>query len=428
MNERALCEIWNSMRFRRDALRDVDGRALQLVYRGRWQHGAGPDFRGAIIARGDGSLSHGDVEVHLRTSDWYNHHHERDPAFAGVVLHVVLHHDANAPTLRSDGLPVPVLALAAYLGDAAVEGEEGRNGPWPEEPCRHATRGAEATRLALLLDEQGDRRLRDRVAAYEGDLTALDPDEVLYRGLLDAMGYSQNRAPFRELAMRLPLSELAAAVPRLPGREREDALARLLLRAAGLQPVAPTPRAAVGEQAPGPPPSVPRDLWRLSGIRPANHPIRRLRGVAALIDRYLDHGLANGLCLDWPPGHPRGACVALRRRLLVAAPPGEPGPRHLIGPGRAADVVLNVVLPFSLAYAELHGLPALAAAARAAYRVHPRLAENEYTRAMADLLIAGEQRRALLRTARRQQGLLHLFRLYCDHRRCGECPAAAGAG
>ncbi len=425
MNERALCQIWNSLRFRRDGLADAAGELLELVYRGRWQHGAGPDFRGALIARGDGLLLRGDVEVHLRTADWYAHHHDRDPAFAGVILHVVLQHDPAIVTRRHDGSPVPVLTLGNYLRGQGAPTTDGSAEVWPPEPCR--TTPAGGVQLGRLLDRLGDERLRERAAACEGDLAALPADEVLYRGLMDAMGFSQNREPFRALAQQLPLADLAALARRLPPAARPEALAARLLGAAGL--AGPPP----GGQ---PPPLLTRERWRLAGIRPANLPGRRLRGMAALLARHWEGGLAQSLCLDWPPGPPRTVCVALRRRLLVTTPPDTPGPRHLVGPGRAADAVVNVLLPFALAYADLHARPALAEAAWAAYRAHPRLAENEITRAMAALL-AGERpqptrppgrEQPLAQTARRQQGLLHLFRRYCDYRRCGECPAAAPTG
>ncbi len=444
MNERALCEIWNTLRFRRDGLADVTGQLLQLVYRGRWQHGPGPDFRGALIARADGLLLHGDVEVHLRTADWYAHHHDRDPAFADVILHVVLQHDAGVVTRRHDGSAVPVLALGDYLPPQGTPTPDEAAVAWPPEPCR--TSPVDGERLGQLLDRLGDERLSERAAACESDLAALPVDEVLYRRLMDAMGYSQNRAPFRALAQLLPLCELAALARPLAPAEREEALAARLLAAAGL----------AGPGAAGRPGALlARERWRLAGVRPANQPERRLRGVAALLARYGEGGLARCLCLDWPPGSPRAACLALRRRLLVAAPAGMPGPRHLLGPGRAADVVVNVLLPFALAYADLHSRPTLAEAAWAAYRAHPRLAENELTRAMA-VLLAGEpdppapaaadavrpgadrppfggragpdRRRPPAHSARRQQGLLHLFHRYCDYRRCGECPAAPRNG
>ena len=423
MNERTLCHIWNGLRFRHERLLDVDGQPLHLVYRGRWQAGPGPDFRGAIIARGDGRLLHGDVEVHLRTADWANHRHERDPLFNDVVLHVVLHHDGRASTSRQDGETVPVLALSDYLLDEPPPVVDGPLLPWDDEPCRRLLSGWSDEQVGALLDRAGDQRFRQHIAACEGDLAVLGPDETVYRRLFDALGYGQNRQPMRELACRVPYADLATAIHRLPAGERQPALSRLLLGAAGLDGgdawcALFAPDAAPARQR--------RGRWRLAGLRPANSPVRRLQGAAALLAASAPGGLARRLCLDLPAGPPRAACRELRRRLVIPDPALGPRPWHLIGAGRAADIVVNVVLPCAAAYADLASRPALADAAWAAYRAHPKLGENEITRLMAGLLL-GSERRRLAHNARRQQGLLHIFRAYCDLRRCGECPAAGAS-
>ena len=73
---------------------------------------------------------------------------------------------------------------------------------------------------------------------------------------------------------------------------------------------------------------------------------------------------------------------------------------------RAADLAVNVVLPFFHAYANLHDDDALAALAKRHYDAHPRLADNEVTRRMAsELLGKRKSERGLFTTARRQQGL-----------------------
>lgn len=423
MNERTLCHIWNGLRFRREQLLDVNGQPLQLVYRGRWQAGPGPDFRGAIIARGDGRLLHGDVEIHLRTADWVNHRHERDPLFNSVVLHVVLHHDRHSGSHRQDGAVVPVLELSDYLLDEPPTAD-GIVSLWEGEPCRRLLLRWSDEQVGALLDQAGDQRLRQHAAGCEGDMAVLGTDETVYRRLFDALGYGQNRGAMRELACRLPLADLASAARRLPAEQRQPALARVLLGTAGLD------GDGAGWQsllAPGSAPSpLSRERWRLAGLRPANSPLRRLHGAAALLAASTAAGLAQHICLDFPAGPPAAAARELRRRLMVPDPAPGPRPRHLVGAGRAADVVVNVVLPCAIAYADLASHPGLAAAAWAVYHAHPKLGENELTRLMANQLL-GTTRRRLVLGARRQQGLLYLFRGYCDLKSCGVCPAGGAS-
>jgi hypothetical protein len=65
------------------------GERLRLLYPGTWNLGPGPDFRDARLLAESGHLLRGDVELHRRERDWIAHGHDRDPAYAEVVLHVL---------------------------------------------------------------------------------------------------------------------------------------------------------------------------------------------------------------------------------------------------------------------------------------------------------------------------------------------------
>jgi len=100
------------------------------------------------------------------------------------------------------------------------------------------------------------------------------------------------------------------------------------------------------------------------------------------------------------------------------------GPRPevaLVGDLRASDTLVNIALPLFVARAEREGIPALREKALAVYAACPRLAENNITRAMAEEAF-GPRAVGAVTGARRQQGLIHLYRLYCQSRRCYECP------
>src|SRR5919206_3868284 len=96
-SEAALAAAWEGGTHGLRALVDDGGRRLWVVFPGRRWGGPGPDFRGAVLAVSDGTLVRGDIEVHRRASGWADHRHAADPAYDGVVLHVV--GLADAPTL-----------------------------------------------------------------------------------------------------------------------------------------------------------------------------------------------------------------------------------------------------------------------------------------------------------------------------------------
>jgi hypothetical protein len=258
-----------------------DGAAYRVVFRGRPWGERGPDFQGAIVARQDGELLRGDVEVHVRASDWRRHRHDRDPTYNQMVCHVVLWDDEERPTRRQDGMAVPTLELITRLEAPLAElerrcqAEQGTSPPrpscFPEEPVG-ATRAsssraspgqpspthpspavpsparpppspgsssptshAPTSQLGELLERAGVERFLGKSAQFEGDLACLPPAEVLYRGALRAMGYTANTAGFERLAAALPFDALrfAAGADRAAQPLRVQAA---LLGAAGLLP------------------------------------------------------------------------------------------------------------------------------------------------------------------------------------------------
>src|SRR5512136_2729420 len=76
-------------------LTSVEDGLVDVIYPGRINGDKGPDFRDAVIVN-KLRLTKGDVEVHVRSSDWYNHEHHTDAAFNSVILHVAMWNDCNS--------------------------------------------------------------------------------------------------------------------------------------------------------------------------------------------------------------------------------------------------------------------------------------------------------------------------------------------
>ncbi|HEX5500065.1 MAG TPA: DUF2851 family protein, partial [Thermomicrobiales bacterium] len=93
-------------------LRTTDGRAVDVIHRGQWSHGLGPDFTDAMLVFDGREVRNGAVEIHLRTRGWTEHGHHLDPQYNQVILHVVARHD-GAETRRADGGLTPIVDLAA---------------------------------------------------------------------------------------------------------------------------------------------------------------------------------------------------------------------------------------------------------------------------------------------------------------------------
>ncbi|MEO8287554.1 MAG: DUF2851 family protein [Chloroflexota bacterium] len=466
INEAILAAIWNEQAPLRGPMWDCNGQPVAVVYRGRWTAGSGPDFNGAMLALGEagGKLVNGDVEMHLRCSDWYAHGHDTDPRYNSVTLHVVLWPVAAKPVQRADGKSIPTLVLADYITMPTTELLERVSpmlpnlGTLSEEPCWQRTEHWPLEKLYEHVDAAGDARLNAKAAQMEADLGVYGSlDDVFYRGIMDALGYSANREPMRALAAALPLDQLLLLPLSRDEGERALLLEAVLLGAGGLlQSQRPDLTAndwlssdyseeieeLWSNNAPilGINPARPiTQEWAVDRVRPANSPPRRLAAGARLLAKYLWTrdgmlGLFQERAADLAPAE-----LAKEWTGMFQVPGDGYWANHsdfgrsmggattedfaLIGQSRAADMVVNILLPLLLAHADLRGSAGLHEKVEAVYAVYPKLADNKITRAMSDEVF-GPRRRGAIRGARRQQGLIHLYRLYCEARRCYECPVS----
>ncbi|MXN91821.1 DUF2851 family protein [Flavobacterium sp. Sd200] len=112
MKEDFLHYVWQFKKFNLQGLTTVHGEPLQIVNSGQYLQLAGPDFFNAQIIIG-GQKWAGNVEIHIRSSDWYLHSHETDTNYDNVILHVVWDHDTEV--LRKNGSEIPVLELKHYV-------------------------------------------------------------------------------------------------------------------------------------------------------------------------------------------------------------------------------------------------------------------------------------------------------------------------
>ena len=401
-SEKALSTLWRRSPSLPDGLTTQDGRRLRVLYAGRSNPREGPDFLDARLAAESGEMIVGDVELHVRAPDWYGHGHHLDPNYNGVILHVVLTHRGRRDTRQQSGAAAPVASLGPLVGELERAGQE-------TEPPPSSLQVLDDDALAEALDSAGDARFAARTQGMRLELRRTPPDEVAHQAIMEGLGYASNRRPFRELGVRVPFAA-AAGLREEPAATRLAALRALLIGTAGFLDheevsheartlkrlyltMSRRVRCASGAGRRGPMHS---SQWRTFRVRPSNHPIRRILGGSHLMDRYSFSGLARGLQDDVRTLE--GS--RLRGRL-------EAGP--FVGPGRAGDLTVNAVLPFVRAMAEERGDRELARRCLETYRAFPALGANDVTREMARLL--GRDRvSGLARGARRQQGLIHMYR------------------
>ncbi len=436
-SEKDLCDAWESGTASRTKqnLRTVTGAAVDVIQAGTRNSGDGPDFLGAVIViESPGQprrITRGDVEMHLRASDWFAHGHETNPAFASVILHVV--EDAQGMTEIAGA---PVL-------EVRHDTRRRRRKAATTRPTLLDLGAGKARDSGVMLDALGDARLEERAAAMEGDMAVVGSEQVLYEALFRGLGYTRNMTAFQEVARLMPIDTLRGLTDGSPNDEAHAArLTGLLFGTAGLLPSQRNGAAqrqfplvepklntydsftasaeAAWARHPGLE-SLPRGSWQTFRVRPDNHPVRRMGAAVELMRRWLGGpGLLNDLRTAVSEAeNPRDAAARLIDALVIspegywAAHSGfgkfrRNRPSALIGRGRALDMLATAVLPFLLAVADFESDTNLEERTRQVYTVLPNPGESEAARRARHLIAGSSGGQSQRLSARRYQGFLSL--------------------
>ncbi|MEO8515951.1 MAG: DUF2851 family protein [Flavobacterium sp.] len=117
MKEDFLHHVWLYKKFDFSNLQTTNKESLVIIKVGDYLQQTGPDFFNAQIEIDDQKWA-GNIEIHLKSSDWYLHHHETDENYNSVILHVVWEHDAAI--FRKDNSEIPVFELKNYVSTNLV--------------------------------------------------------------------------------------------------------------------------------------------------------------------------------------------------------------------------------------------------------------------------------------------------------------------
>ena len=413
--ERRVLEIWQGSLQGRTDLVTEENEPVEIVYPGRPNDDRGADLRDAVIATRQGRLK-GDIEIHGKSSSWGPHHHPQAPAYNRVILHVVYWDDAGKAIVLQNGLKVPTLALHNYIGTRIDQGiTPVYSSVIPPLPCHSAGYRGNTGFTGKILDEAGEQRFLSGAARFQEEIRQSGAGQALYRGIMTALGYSKNKEAMAELSSRMPLRQLEAAVS--DNTPDSECLARYQARLMGGAGLLPSQR-GVSYQ-----PDRPADAWvanleniwsafgetaRMSAgewhffkVRPGNYPSRRLAAMSYLLLRYRQKGLMAGIESSIQEAAIKNGGRSLEQSLLVNPDgywgryldlglPGAGIIPALLGRERAADIVVNVLLPFAVARSRTRAQPALAEQALSIFRNYHIPAEN-----------------ALVKHMRKQKGLEH---------------------
>lgn len=415
MPELLLHYIWQKGLFRVLPQTTTDGRRVEVLDVGQHNLDAGPDFSAATV-RIDGQTWVGNVEIHVKSSDWNNHGHQHDHAYDSVILHVVKQADKEVLNAR---------------GEKLIQCEL----QYPDEPDYLEQMLADKMTLcsSKLLKDPGLLRadwkkilLRDRLQAKATAISSLLQltqnawEQAFYVTLAHNFGFHTNGLPFELLAKQTPLVYLQKH------RSSLFQLEAILFGQSGLL----TAETAVDDYskrlwkeycflqckfALAPLNGV---VWKMARMRPQNFPHLRIAQFAALVHQ--SEFLFSQVLHETDP-------KALRN--LFAVTPSEYWQAHYrfgteigmttakerggLGKGAIEVLLINSVAPYQYAWGRMHHSLALQENAFLLLKALPA----EKNSIIENWKLLGQK----VKSAADSQALLQLYQDYCIRQRCLSC-------
>ena len=197
MKEEFLHFVWRTQSFSQLPLTTTDGNVVQVEYAGFLNRHAGPDFMDARVQIGD-VLWCGPVELHLKSSDWLLHGHSGDPRYENVILHVVYEMDQQVPA------NVPTLELKNYIIPGQWETVQQWKNIQDHIPCGGNFGDLRSVVRINWINRMAVERLEKRVSEWRSRSSELNGDllQLFYEKFFRAFGFGLNGELFENVATR----------------------------------------------------------------------------------------------------------------------------------------------------------------------------------------------------------------------------------
>lgn len=412
MKEEFLQYIWANSLYKGRGFTTHTGKNVQILHPGEANRNAGPDFFNARIQM-NGLILAGNVEIHLKSSDWYNHGHHRDAAYNNVILSVVKTNDVRVYDSRKREVESVVLEFADDLYREYVFMRDAR--ALPGCARRLGEMGNEWFHLTLpsLAVERLERKVEDirRLLLLTGN----DWEECFYRLLCRYWAGNVNAEAFQQLALNLPYKILLRYAGQLPVVEALIFGVSGLLGGAGEDEyVKVLKKEYAYYRAKHHLVEMPAQMWRFLRIRPGSFPTVRLALLAAFISRFravVPHLAGAGTVKEVIALFDTEASAYWDTHYVFQRESAARKKR--MGKKLRQVLLINALVPFLFIYGRTHGNEQLAEKA---------LNWLEQTEPEDNSIVQTWTKCGFVfDSALQTQALIQLQKEYCDHRLCLRC-------
>lgn len=197
MNEKLLQYLWNYKIFKSFDFKDMQGNSIEILDFGTLNQNAGPDYLNAKIKIGN-LIFAGNIELHLRSSDWIFHQHSGNPDFENIILHVVFQHDSEIDELSQKN--IPTLELKNFIDSKILAKHENLLSENQFIPCEKIF---DAEKIPFAFAEENLlQKLNEKSQEIEQSLQKFknNYEAVLFHYLAYAFGLKVNAQIFKQMA------------------------------------------------------------------------------------------------------------------------------------------------------------------------------------------------------------------------------------
>ncbi len=206
-NEDLLQFLWQYKLLKPLPLITTSGKEIFILKNGELNRDSGPDFFNAQIKIDDVILV-GNIEVHIKTSDWLKHKHQQDKNYDNIILHVVYEHDEALA--QNENNNVEVLEVKNLIAENTIASYNKLSTSKEKIACANQLATVNDLKFIKWLERMTVERLEGKVKLIENYFKSVNGDytQTFYFMLLRNFGFKVNSLPFELLAKNLPITTL----------------------------------------------------------------------------------------------------------------------------------------------------------------------------------------------------------------------------